>query len=166
MHKKKYKILIINLLLLLVLSCSDNNNGKPMPTAKTDINTLQKLINLPKKPVKATWETGNIVKGDSTIPGPEDWALIAYLEFDKNDLDELIKQSNEYTNKTASIPKSHFGSWLPDDINSKFSNDSSGKYYQSNSAIFDAALFTKSPLLNGFLMPVNETGLLLYLYSN
>jgi len=166
MQKYKYKLLFITSLILLILSCSDNNNGKMMPIANTDIDTLQKFINLPKTPIKATWETGDIVKGNSNVPGPKDWALIALLEFDKNDIIEIIKQSTTNASKTANIPKSHFSTWLPDEISSQFSIDSSGGYYQSSSATHDASLFSKSPLLNGFYIPVNETDLLLYLYSN
>jgi len=166
MQKYKYKHLFITSLILLILSCSDNNNGKSMLTANTDIDTLVKFINLPKTPIKATWETGDIIKGNSTVPGPKDWALIALLEFDKNDVTEFIKQSTSNTSKTANIPKSHFSSWLPVEISSKFSIDSSGGYYQSSSTTHDATLFSKSPLLNGFYIQLNETELLLYLYSN
>ncbi|MDP2386221.1 MAG: hypothetical protein Q8M29_07605 [Bacteroidota bacterium] len=158
------KIIIISLVCLVLGNCANEKHHSPesVNSFSRNIDTLKNYIDLKKyKPVNVMWkETRFDTKnsGRTIIPGPTDYKLEAYLQFDRSTADKLKNDYNvnSDSNNVISIDELWFG-WLPKDMLHKDKLDSS--------KIDNADPFYKSPLLNGSYVFINANTILIELYT-
>lgn len=164
---KIYKYVISILFLLSAFGCNYSDTEEKMSTTssqpQTELATLERLINLPVKPVAVKWQVNNVVAGQSTAPGPNDWGVIALINFKEDDLQTLTTKPSPTT--AAGVPANAALPWLAEIIKSKFKLDETGKFYISQVTTLDAEQFYKSPLLSGAAFLVSENEILVYLQT-
>lgn len=164
MHKF-IPFLLIVILTILSPACSENNTGVPMQNNfKTDVALLKKLIELPKEPLTVKWQTGDTVtpQSQSLAPGPTDWGLIAIIEFKSNDLAELVSSTAAVTNKKAAIlPENLMWDWVKQALGT--SSKKADKYYTLDGTPRNVDIFSRSPLLHGYWIQLEDNSILLYL---
>ena len=157
------KIITIVALGLLLMNCSGKTIDEDgfVTDFSRNIDSLAKYTNIEKyKPVNVMWkEVLHGGKSDRmTVPGPTDYKLEAYLQFDRSTADKLKNDYNinSDSNNIISIEEFWF-EWLPKDMLFKNKLDSS--------KIDTADPFFKSPLLNGNYIFINTNTILLELYT-
>jgi len=132
-------------------------------TAKTDIDQLAKFINLPSQPVAVSWSTADIGLANERSPGPDDWGLVALLEFEKDDLLKMINASAPSNNHQ--IPKEMLVPWLIALEKKHFDKTSDDQFLQFTGKTYSAEVFAKSPLINGSAFIIGDTKVLVYMYT-
>lgn len=143
--------------LLSALGCSDNPSSPEPRFMQTttpvsqDIDSLGKLITLSSRPQAVQWTL--TTKGDGQL-GPQDRELIVVLRYPADTASSLLA-----TCPPASEPISPSGeAWFPLELKKTLAD---GK-----AKPFSPTPFVRSPFLNGWVLPVPDTGiLLLYLFT-
>jgi hypothetical protein len=110
------------LALLATLSCNGPNKSSAdaqstvpvMP--RTDIEGLERLINLPFRPLDVKWET-------STQAGRSDWSLRVLLHFRSEHLQQILKGAGDLGSKRGHMSLEQL-SWMPDSVRAE--TDASG----------------------------------------
>lgn len=146
---------ILFILALFFLSACENTSEKIK--MNTDIEQLQRLISLQKTPSKAMWSIKEF-GGDDGL-GPNDWALVAIVEFEHDITKTLAKKTLKEDIKLPNM------NWYPESFIKYLEKTDSGEYKTSLNK-FHAESFFSSPLLNGYFIPIQETNsLFIYLYT-
>lgn len=161
------KIFLLFTVLLFATKCSDktnkavDNNNSDI-TFSRNIDTLKTLIDLEKySPVNVMWKIsypGGDPHKRSMVPGPNDYILEAFIQFDRKTADQL---KDDYKIKSVSYKeiavKEYWFDWLPKDLLLKDVN--------SSSQLFEADFFKRSPLLNGHYVFLSVNTILIRLYT-
>lgn len=153
-------------LLSFLLSCqltaapaNERANEAAEPVAVQDnLESLAQHITLPFPPETALWTITPLGNSSArSAPGPTDYRLDAVLTFSPADLDKLRAEAvADAVNGEIVWQESSFASWYPDSVKQSFSHDEESASYTFNGSAYDAAaLFGKSPYLNGrfFITP-------------
>lgn len=117
----------------------------------TDVDELARLVNLPHKPVSATWQrrASGADAGASRVPGPTDWSLTALLEFSEEDAARVVAVAT--ARRPAATREVKAQDWFPEAVKKHVTGDAlKGEAY-------DAGDFYKSPLVNGTLLRIGGT---------
>lgn len=172
---------LLSALLILLAACSPDSSSKSgsnsgqasnkhaagntiNPTAastskemkvKTDLQELARLIQLPAGTSAASWEIIQESSGGGL--GPNDWSVLAILHLPQEALNGLLAQSTAQTadpGQLAALQRP----WLA---------AADKQHLQGNiSQVYPATAFFKSPLQQGFFLPLPGSGqILLYLYT-
>ncbi len=151
------KPLSLGVILLAVLLAMNACDAPPKETTmNSDIDKLSRLIELPIQPQKAQWEV--IQAGKTGGMGPNDWTLVAILEFAPNDYHAVIDRLRIRPLKQAlQLP---FLPWYPDEIKMWPHAENSGNYLFEGEAA-SAEPFFSPPLLQGEAIPISNTDALL-----
>ena len=146
------------------LAASDQTESTHAP--QSDINLLRRFITLPVSPHQAIWQTKEMVVSQPRSFGPVDWMLCALLSFEKIPYQKILEQS-----PPASLDHPIFWNaeqileWFPETIKKKLSLEE-GKYRWDTQDIREAKVFTRSPLLHGYFIPLSESSqVFLFLYT-
>jgi hypothetical protein len=131
---------------------------------KHDLATLSKFIQEPVKISAASWGTAQL--GRSGGLGPSDWALEAVLKISREDLQFLISSSNTLpAGENPSLDRRFVSNWFPEELRSRLVGDDK-TYFRFNVPGYKADLFAKSPLLNGYFVPISEEQIFLFLHTS
>lgn len=157
--------------IVLVEGCSEKlkEDNKTMAAseapAKTDLETLKKLLLFPFKPLSSKWQVVALSQYNSATfnLGPDDWGIIALLELSSEDLEKLkaMKPSVEVVH----VPKRLVPSWLTDVLNTNFTISDTQDFYVPSCPVLTAEPFFKSPLLSGSAFLVSDKQILIYLQT-
>ncbi len=161
MHRKavlnKLKICaVLSLTLVALVSCS----GEKKTIPSTDSTELAKYINLEKyMPLNCEWTYSKMgVKYENRTPGPNDYKLNALLHYPLETIETIKK---DYSFLSVNLESNQFSNfkfdWLNDSLKVKIGN---GDFINYN-----AAFFKKGSLRNGTFIILNDSTLLLNLYT-
>jgi hypothetical protein len=130
---------------------------------KTDIEGLEKQINLPVRPREVKWTAEVFDNSKGTVPGPTDYRLTALLEYDEKSAAELVEkleaQTAEKTSGNADVK-----SWFPDEVKKEAKTLDGRTYLEGAKYLPDD--FLRSPYRNGYLIRIGKTNyFLLNLFS-
>lgn len=161
-----FKVFILFTTLLFLTKCSDKktkaDNDNNIVSFSRNIDTLKTLIDLEKySPVNVMWKisypAGNSNER-SMIPGPNDYILEAFIQFDRKTADQIRE---DYKIKSVSYKEiavnEYWFDWLPKDKILKDVN--------SSSQLYEADFFKKAPLLNGHYVFLSVNTILIRLYT-
>ena len=93
--------------------------------------------------------------------GPEDWALLAVLEFTPAQRQSLLKTP---VATDPAFPASFVQPWFPPALQAQWQTQADGTL-QLKAGTYDASALHSPPLQHGWLLPFGEGGVLLYLYT-
>lgn len=121
---------------------------------KTDIETLEKKINLPVRPLEAKWAEEIFDNSKGLVPGPSDYRLTVLLKYDRKSANELTeKLSQKITDQ--SLGNTEVKSWFPDEVKTQ-AQTNDGKTYLEG-AKYSPEDFFRSPYLNGNLTRIGNS---------
>ncbi len=131
----------------------------------TDIDALNRVITLPRRPTAAIWRRA--VKGSSRsgVPGPTDYELQAVLTFSEEDAERIVEEAakRERPGDVGTIKKLD---WFPAEVKENLVEEPGSDEYRIKGEVYDASAFTKSPLSHGYFVRVGQTlRFYLYLYT-
>lgn len=131
---------------------------------ENDAESLARLIELPIAPAKVVWETREFGKGAGF--GPEDWGIIAVLEFSPAVFEQVTELAPASESSTrAELPTLFAPKWLQDACDLEV-DESSPKSYLVKGVRRDPRAFAKSPLLQGFCVVCEgHSKLVLFLHT-
>lgn len=145
----------------MMFSCSNNIKQDSLDNTSNsfseDIEELSNLIRLDIKPNSAKWKLTKLGVENSSIPGPEDYTLVAILKYDMNDF-KIIKseiEKNKIINNGIYLDSTSIKVWYPKAIEECFLKENN--YYRINPKAYNATVFTKIPLRSGFCFMHEET---------
>ncbi len=152
--KKPFSLSVALLTVFLAMTACD---APPKETTmNSDIDKLSRLIELPVQPRKARWEV--IETGTTGGMGPNDWTLVAILEFTPENYRSVIDRLRIGPLKQAlQLP---FLPWYPDEIKKWPHAANSGRYLFEGEAA-SAEPFFSPPLLQGEAIPIPSADALL-----
>lgn len=131
-----------------------NESNAPKAEVKTDIEGLEKQINLPVRPAEVKWTAELFDNSQGAVPGPSDSRLTALLKYDDKGAAELIKKL-EADPQEKSLGNTDLKSWFPDDVKSEAKTVDGRTYLEG--AKYSPNVFFRSPYLNGNLIRVGQT---------
>ena len=145
-------------------SCQSASNNTS--NYSTDMKQFSQLVTLDFVPSGIMWQTNEKKYGGSQL-GPNDWAIVAVLEYDESVMKELQTVSNETSPLADIFVKREFISdWFPNPIKDSFIEDPNIDYYSIATPVYPPDLFAKSPLLHGYFFIVpGENLVFLYLHT-
>lgn len=131
----------------LFLACTAPAPSAPKPPS-TDLATLEKLIPLPKGVKNVLWKSKTLSEPGL---GPTDWTLDALIDFESGALAKILP-AIPTLGGASDLTTFTFPDWVP---------------RTSDKVLFrDAALFIRSPLLQGFAVRIGEGDrLFIHLYT-
>lgn len=147
-----------------LMSCRSVSNDAS--NHSTDVKQLSKFIALDYVPIHVMWQANEKkTRGDQL--GPNDWSLLAILEYDEStikDLEATVKDISPLSN--IFVEPAFIVDWFPDPVKDSFVKEPNADYYLINVPVYPPDLFAKSPLLHGyfFIMP-EENLVFLYLHT-
>lgn len=159
------KVLIILIATIFLFGCADekpNSNISDNNNYIRSIDSLKKYINLEKyKPINVMWKItkqGESNNSREIVPGPTDYILEAFIQFDRQTADRLKNDyKHDVLNNEVFSTNNFWFKWLPNDMLIKEKLDSS--------RVFNINPFAKSPLLNGEYVFISVNAILLCLYT-
>jgi hypothetical protein len=114
-------------------------------TPRTDVDGLERLINLPYRPLEVKW-------APREQPDRNDWSLRALLRFSADDLQRILKAAGDLGARKASMSAEQL-SWMPEAIRAETNSQGANADLIPVDAVSIAVeQFTdskKSPLLQG-----------------
>jgi hypothetical protein len=133
-------------------------DGRSLPSSapQHDLEVLQRLMVLPEKPVEASFE--QVPRGTGGALGPSDYLLVAVLRFVPDAMKALLGQAQERTVGSSRISARAARNWFPAEVKAAM-----GEPEGQSGAIsvkgrkFDATLFARAPLLQGYFIQVTDT---------
>lgn len=163
-----FKHSLFALLLVLLNGCQLlEPTSEPERPVSTDIQKLAKLINLPNKPVKVMWQTKQIGM-PSMAPGPDDYALVAVITFEKQTVENLIKKTpNNQKINEVKIRKKFVSNWFPQALKDSLKPSDTADYVEINQTAYEAHAFSKSSFSDGYFFRIGKTSdVFLYLQTH
>ena len=155
------------LLIFMMTSCQEANNAmsETPSNIETDLHKLSQFINLPYPPQSALWQV--IRKGGDTIElGPNDWALVAILQYDENTIIKFrVEMANLQPLEKLVVQSNFVQDWFSQAIQNSFIKDEGTDYLTLSVPRYSASQFTKSPLLNGYFFLTENGEIFLYLFT-
>lgn len=149
---------------IVLTYCAGETRNKTLTenTYSRSVDSLQPLINLKiYRPVNVLWKITSAGASHAervTVPGPTDYKLEAFMQFDRNTADKLKGNSKSETFHNGKISvNDYWFNWLPKDLILK------EKYDLSN--VYDAKLFANAPYLNGDYLFITPNTILITLYT-
>ena len=144
---------------VFLFSCAENDEQN----IETDLSKLKELINVPDNPQRVQWLL--IQKGNNRNLGPNDYHLLAVLEFEQNQYKKLKENFSNSTDISEKIflNKNLFQDWYPPSIQSKFMDR--GTHYELNTKVYDASIFLKGSFEEGYCFFSEDGKLFLFLYT-
>lgn len=179
-ERMKFRIKKFCLLILIVPSVltgckavsvqSDNINGiignqtdnkknmnKAAETAtevKTDVEGLEKKINLPFRPVEVKWVEEFMDNSEGLVPGPSDYRLTALLKYDSETAERLVKQISADAD-TQPLGNTDSQDWFFDEVKSKIQTKDGRTYLEGTE--YPPEAFFRPPYNNGKIIRLNGT---------
>lgn len=112
---------------------------------RTDIEGLERLINIPSRPLDVKWTT-------TTQPGRDDWSLRVVLHFAADDLQRILERAGDTGHKRGHIFAEQLA-WMPEAVRAETKTSGGNTDLISVDAVpigvEQFAAPTKSPLLQG-----------------
>ena len=128
-----------------------------------EAETLSKLINLPFPPTQVIWQVTEMTSHQQDSFGPKDWMLFTLLTFEKTHFQTILEQSPKQPQSVFWNAENVF-EWFPPALKEKLALESGN--YRWRVSTREAKLFAKSPLLNGYLVPLEDHfQIFLFLYT-
>ena len=121
---------------------------------KTDVEGLEKEINLPVRPAEVKWTAEVFDNSKGAVPGPTDYRLTALLKYDDKSAAELVRTLRAEIVDT-SLGNADVKSWFPDEVK-KEAKTVDGRTYLEG-AKYSPAGFLNSKYRNGNLIRVGNT---------
>jgi hypothetical protein len=121
---------------------------------KTDLEGLEKQINLPVRPSEVKWTAEFFDNSKGIIPGPSDYRLTALLKYDDTDIAELIKKLSTEISDT-SLGNTDVKLWFPENVK-KEAKTIDGRTYLEG-AKYSPTAFFRAPYQNGNVTRVGDT---------
>ena len=84
---------------------------------RTDVEGLERLINLPCRPIEVKWTT-------ATQPGRDDWSLRVLLRVSADDLQQILKRAGDDSSTRKALMSPEQLAWMPEPVRSE--TDTSG----------------------------------------
>jgi hypothetical protein len=131
-----------------------NESSAPNVEVKTDIEGLEKQINLPVRPSEAKWTAEVFDNSKGAVPGPTDYRLTALLKYDDKSAAELMEKLRaEIVDR--SLGNADVKSWFPDEVKKEAKTVDGRTYLEGEK--YSLAGFFKSNYRNGTLIRVGST---------
>ena len=121
---------------------------------RTDIENLEKQINLPVRPQEVVWTAEVFDNSKGAVPGPTDYRLTALLKYDDKSAAELKRKLGAEIMET-SLGNADVKPWFPDEVK-KEAKTADGRTYLEGEK-YSPASFFKSNYRNGNLIRVGNT---------
>lgn len=121
---------------------------------RTDIENLEKQINLPVRPQEVVWAAEIFDNSKGAVPGPTDYRLTALLKYDDKGAAELVRMLRAEIIDT-SLGNADVKSWFPDEVK-KEAKTLDGRTYLEGEK-YSPASFFKSNYRNGNLIRLGKT---------
>lgn len=133
---------------------------------QSDVNTLHKFITLSVSPRQATWQIKEVKPSQQESFGPTDWMLFALLTFEKSNFQKILEQSPPISSDHPIFWNAEdILEWFPAILKKNLSLEN-GLYRWRTQDIREAKVFTRSPLLQGYFIPLSEySQIFLFLYT-
>lgn len=122
---------------------------------KTDLESLEKQINLPVRPSEVRWAADVLDNSKGDFPAPSDRRLTVLLKYDETSAAELTGKLSGAP-MDASLGKAEIKSWFPDEVKNAARNVDGRTYLEG--AKYPPDAFLRSPYLNGSVVRVENTG--------
>ncbi|MBX3381762.1 MAG: hypothetical protein KF805_16840 [Phycisphaeraceae bacterium] len=140
--------------------CDDPLGGKAVPipataTAKTNAVELARLCELPPAVTSVEWSTYKI---------GNDWGLLARVKMPPANVAALMSKMKPSDRQSVFIG-SPLPAWLGNDTKI-FTQNHPGTAFKSAAPVYQPDLFTKSPLLHGFVVNPAPDTILIGLHTN
>lgn len=128
-----------------------------------DLQKLAKLITLPRPPQDVWWQT---VQAGEPGFGSTDWSLVAVLQFDPEDLRAILTESPLLPEgDVPTLNRALLFGGSPEVFQSRLVEVGPG-LFRLPSPARGPDLFVRSPLLDGYLVPVTEDTVFLLLSTS
>jgi hypothetical protein len=121
---------------------------------RTDIENLEKQINLPVRPQQVIWTAEIFDNSKGTVPGPSDYRLTALLKYDEKSAAELTQKLGAEIMET-SLGNADVKPWFPDEVKSEAKTIDGRTYLEG--AKYSPDGFLRSPYRNGNLIRLGKT---------
>lgn len=131
-----------------------NESTAQKTEVKTDIEGLEKQINLPVRPAEVKWMAEMFDNSKGAVPGPSDYRLTALLKYDDKGVAELVKKLEADTQE-KSAGNAELKSWFPDDVKNEAKTVDGRTYLEG--AKYSPNAFFRAPYQNGNLVRIGQT---------
>lgn len=121
---------------------------------RTDIENLEKQINLPVRPQEVVWTAEIFDNSKGAVPGPTDYRLTALLKYDEKSAAEL-KQKLGAEIMEKSLGNADVKPWFPDEVKKEAKTVDGRTYLEGEK--YSPESFFKSNYRNGNLIRVGNT---------
>lgn len=155
---------ILPALFIIFICCTGKKTDKTLKehTYSRSADSLRAFINLNiYHPVNVLWKITTAGAANTerlTVPGPTDYKLEAFIQFDRETADKLKENSKSGTfyNSKLSV-NDYWFKWLPKDLKLKEKADSS--------VLYEAKAFAKTPYLKGNYLFITPNTILISFYT-
>lgn len=121
---------------------------------KTDIENLEKQINLPVRPSEVKWTAEVFDNSKGEVPGPTDYRLTALLKYDEKNAAELVRKLEAETAE-KSPGSADVKAWFPDEVKNQAKTVDGRTYLEGAKYLPDG--FLRAPYRNGNLIRIEKT---------
>lgn len=154
-----YLATALTLIFITLIGCGNNQNDtvkNQPPVIHSDIEGLNKHINLPHQPLSVKW---------MTLPSHgSNWILGAYISFTSEDYSDIIRRSNGYDipatssiSATTSIAGVFVENLFPKELQTTLILDPvDGRYSSEETIQLQPNLFVSSHLVNGYIVLLGD----------
>lgn len=119
----------------------------------SDLGKLGRLIVLPEIPVRGKWQAIQLGKAGSGMPGPDDWALVATVEYDEAGFGKVQEAFRGKDRVMAEVLPQVAVGWLEEEAMG-LTDRLPGGGLRWKADAFDAARFARPPLSHGYAVPI------------
>lgn len=124
------------------------SSGEAVQTMKSDLETLARMIELPRRPATVAWEARKL--GGKGLLGPDDWELLAVLTFSAADMAAIAAMLSP----KGGTYEADFPDWVVSALGDRVERGS--QRARVIGEVYDAAPFARAPLLQGWAMPLAD----------
>lgn len=136
--------IILVMIFLSLLGCKQRNTI--ISDMSSDMSQLKILCNIPDYVSSCEWQTFN--EGN-------DWGILMILRVDFNSTQTIDNNFTEQPSDTVMLGFATIPPWL-NKYSVSFENTNIKGIYKATKTTYEPELFKKSPLLNGFMLKIDD----------
>jgi glucose/arabinose dehydrogenase len=121
---------------------------------RTDVENLEKQINLPARPQEVVWTAEILDNSKGAVPGPTDYRLTALLKYDEKSAAELAQKLDAQTTE-KSLGNADVKPWFPDEVKKEAKTEDGRTYLEG--AKYSPDGFLRAPYRTGNLIRIGKT---------
>ncbi len=120
-----------------------------------DVKAFGNFVTLQTAPSKVSWEVVKLSDSTSVVPGPDDWAMVAMLEFDQEPFERVSATLRSAPEVSAELTPATSLDWLKREADGCLEKAPTG-VLRWNIKAHQAKALARPPLTDGYVVVVEK----------